>query len=96
VRQGVLVELVLRRPFLPAACTSDELADTVDYERLAATIRKIAQRGEYRLLERLGWDLFRAVREFVPPSARLRLTVTKERPPIAGLEGGASFTLGDP
>ena len=92
--QPVTIDLTLRFPSLPQAAESDDLKDTVDYAAIAAHLSALCGLGEYRLLEKLCRVLYDAVRTLVPPDAAVEVTVTK-RPPLAGLEGGASFTISD-
>ena len=93
VPQTVRFDLDVALPTEPRAGLTDELADTVDYGQLAELIRAVANRGPYRLLERLAGAIRDEVRLVVPPGAEFTLRVTKEQPPIANLEGGASVTI---
>ncbi len=93
VPQIVRFDLEVTLPAEPRAGRTDELADTVDYGQLAETIRTVANQGPYRLLERLALSVRDAIRPMVPPGGHFTLRITKERAPIANLEGGASVTI---
>ena len=92
--QPVAVDLEIRFAAPPAACRSDELAGTVDYGVLARCVAEVAAASEVRLVEFLGQALYDALCVRLPAGASLAVTVTK-RPPLAGVEGSASFRLGD-
>jgi len=92
--QPVTIDVTLHFLSLPNASESDELKETVDYAAIATHLAALCGLGEYRLLEKLCRVLYDTVRTLVPPDAAVEVTVTK-RPPLAGLEGGAAFTIAD-
>lgn len=91
--QIVRFDLEIALPEAPAATVSDDLIQTIDYQGVCDVIRQTAGRGPYRLLERLAQVVRDELDQVLPDGAALTLTVTKERPPIPNLEGGASITL---
>jgi 7,8-dihydroneopterin aldolase/epimerase/oxygenase len=93
--QIVRFDVALRLPAGGRAGETDDLADTVDYASLCDAIREVCRNSEYRLLERLAATARGALAPLLPDGTRLRLQVTKERPPIDDLSGGASVTLDD-
>jgi len=95
VPQGVEIALRIRFADLPAACWTDELADTVCYAELAAALREHCAPREFRLVERLALELAGVVRARLPEGARLTLTVVKLAPPVPELVRGVSFTIDD-
>lgn len=95
VPQGVEVALRIRFADLPAACWTDELADTVCYAELATLLREHCASREFKLVERLALELAGVVRAKLPESARLTLSVVKLAPPVPELVRGVSFTIDD-
>ncbi len=93
--QFVRFDVTVRFSSLPEGCETDRLEQTVCYARLSEILSNVCQAREYQLIEKLGWDAFRAVREIIPTQDQLTLNVVKERPPVASLEGGASFTISE-
>lgn len=91
--QAVEVSLYVRFPVEPAACRTDQLQDTLCTARLCAALRAAGETGERALLEHLAQRLHDAVRSLLPAAAQLDLHVTKLAPPIAGLRGGATFSI---
>ncbi len=91
--QPIRFDLEIGLPAAPAATRTDRLEDTVDYFRLSETMRTAAQAHPVRLIERLAGVVAAALVADLPPRTRLRLTVTKEHPPIEDLEGGASIEI---
>jgi dihydroneopterin aldolase len=93
--QTVRLDLRLWQDGVPAACRSDALADTVCYARLSAALRALGTEGEFGLIEHLAYRAFGVVRGLCPEDVRVSVTVTKLRPPVEGLEGGASFCVSE-
>ena len=95
VPQPVEIELRIRFADLPAACWTDELADTVCYAELAALAREHCAGREFRLIERLALELAGLIRARLPEGARLSLTVVKLAPPVREIVRGVRFTIED-
>jgi dihydroneopterin aldolase len=95
VPQPVDLDLAVRFPELPKACTSDRLEDTLCYAELIDAAREACAGREFQLVERLAHELFGRLRPRLPAGAELWLRATKLRPPVAGLRGGVAFSLGD-
>lgn len=93
VLQTVRFDLEITLPAVPGGGVTDELADTVDYARLAEVVRTAATREPHRLVERLAVVVREELRPLIPPGGQLVLRVTKEQPPIANLEGGVTVTI---
>ena len=91
--QEVRLGLTIRFAETPAGCCSDRLEDTVCYAELAEAAREHCAAREFRLIEHLAHELYALIRTRLPEAARLALTVTKVRPPVAELRGGVSFRL---
>jgi 7,8-dihydroneopterin aldolase/epimerase/oxygenase len=92
--QYVRFDVQIRFPSLPTGCISDDIKDTVCYFNTAQRIGDICNRSEFKLIERLAWEVFSELKEFMASELIVGVRVTKERPPVPGLEGGASFCLG--
>jgi len=93
--QWVFFDLKLKFLSLPQGCISDELSGTVCYDQLSQAIQQVCASTQFHLLENLGWKVFAAVKEILPPQTQLWIRVTKEKPPIPQLQDGASFAIGD-
>lgn len=76
---------------LSAGGRSDDLADTVDYGQVAATVTETA-RGERHLVERLAEDIAAAVLAAYPVDA-VRVALTKRHPPVAAIGGGVTVVI---
>ena len=74
---------------------TDELSDTVCYAKISEWIRSVCARGEFKLIEKLGYDAFSLIKENIPNDHALKLVLTKEHPPVPDLTGGSRFTLSD-
>lgn len=85
------LEIALDHP--PDAVSTDRLDQTIDYAGVCDTVRHVATHQPYRLLERLVGAVRDEVGRLLPPDARVRVTATKEKPPIPGVDGGTSVTL---
>jgi dihydroneopterin aldolase len=95
VPQFVRFDIRIRFESRPLGCVSDNLKDTICYAQLSDCIQKVCRLTEYRLIERLCWDTYVAVKEFLPAGTLLWIKVHKERPPIPYENQGTSFILGD-
>jgi dihydroneopterin aldolase len=93
--QDVDLDVAIRFEEAPAGCETDELKDTVCYAELTEAARQVCHQREFRLIEKLASEIYRRLRYEVPPGADLWLRVTKCQPPVPGLRGGVSFSLGD-
>lgn len=67
---------------LAAAGASDDLADTVDYGAVCATVVGAAAAGHVALLERLATRIADAVLALDPRIGAVDLTIRKLRPPV--------------
>jgi dihydroneopterin aldolase len=74
---------------------TDLLEETICYAKLSDEIQKVCNKREYQLIEKLTWDTYISIKATLPKDIQLWLRATKERPPIAHLEGGSSFSIGD-
>lgn len=92
--QPVVFELKIRFRQAPRACRTDRLQDTVCYGKICERISQICAKRPYKLIEHLGAQVYEAVERMLPKGAALTLKLIKENPPVPGLTGGASFTLG--
>jgi dihydroneopterin aldolase len=74
------VDLELEVDLGPAG-GSDDLADTIDYAAVIATVTRIVETERYQLLERLATRIAAACREDARVTA-VTVTVRKLRPPV--------------
>jgi hypothetical protein len=95
VPQYVSFNIEIRFATLPPGCESDSLQETVCYSKISQQIKTICERQEYQLIEKLGWNVYQELRETLPKDVLLWIRANKEHPPVAHLEGGAAFSIGD-
>ena len=79
--QPLEVDVVIDADLGPAS-VSDDLADTVDYSGVVATVEQIITSERFMLLERLAGRLADAVLE-VPGAEAVTVSVRKLRPPVS-------------
>lgn len=91
--QPVTIDITITFPKLPAACTTDNINDTLCYHRLTDTIQEFCQNHEFKLIEHLGHQIYQLIKSNIPKNHQLQLTVTKQ-PPLANV-GEATFFIGD-
>lgn len=63
--QKVTLDVEMRLD-LSAAARSDELAQTVDYQRVYETVREVSERRKYHLIESLAREIGATIRERFP------------------------------
>lgn len=95
VPQPIHFDIQLRFRELPEGCRTDQLADTVCYGEISRRVAALCGLGPYHLIEKLGFEVYTDLRERLPAEVDLAVTLTKEKPPIPELIGGASFRIAD-
>lgn len=85
-----VVDVSLFLDVCPGAIT-DELADTVDYAAVIAVVTRVLQERSYKLLERVAGVLSEELLSTFSVD-RVRVTVTKPKPPLDGVVAAASVT----
>lgn len=96
-RSKQVVSLSITIQFLKPlrACTTDKLKDTDCYDQLITAIKKnINKQREFRLLEHLGYEVYKSTKQFLSTPALVHICITK-KPAIPNLIGGVSFYYGD-
>jgi FolB domain-containing protein len=93
--QEVAWNIQMDFPELPAGSKTDLLKDTIDYEALCTTVKKIAQSKHYDLIEAMSFEVYENLKKLMSPGVRLRVEVQKLNPPIDQLLGGTAFSLSD-
>lgn len=67
-----------------AAATHDDLARTVDYERVYATVSRVVTGNRFFLIERLAYLIAHEVLEGSGHLRAVEVTVRKANPPVGG------------
>ena len=86
-----VVDVELRLDLAPAA-GADNLAATVDYERVCALAIKVGTTERFKLLEALAGRIASAILEEFPVQ-QVTVRATKPAPPIPGLVGGVCVEM---
>jgi len=86
--QRFVVDLTLSLD-LAAAAKADNLAATVDYERVCALVVEVGTGERFKLLEALAGRIASAILEKFPVR-KVTVRVTKPTPPIPGIVGSVS------
>ncbi len=92
--QRFVVDVELRLDLSPAAGT-DNLAATVDYERVHALVVEVGTGERFNLLETLATRIASAILEGFPVR-QVTVRATKPSPPVAGILGGVSVEITRP
>ena len=66
------------------AAATDDLAKTVDYERVYTLVRDVVTGANAYLIERLAAEIAGAVLAAYPAIAHVEVTVRKPNPPVGG------------
>ncbi|MBE2187317.1 MAG: dihydroneopterin aldolase [Rhodothermales bacterium] len=74
------------------AAEHDDLAHTVDYERVYAIVRRVVTENKFYLIERLAYLIAHEVLETCPQADAVDVTVRKPNPPIGGPSDRAEVT----
>ena len=76
-----------------AAAETDDLSQTVDYERVYALVRDVVTGNSSYLIERIAWRIAGAVGAAYPAVDRVEVTVRKPNPPVGGPCDRAEVTV---
>lgn len=93
--QDVEISIKVGLPKLPQACLTDEIENTVCYDKICSGILKNFEKKEFKLIESLGYQIYQFTRNLLPNDIKLQISVHKIKTPIESLKGGASFILGE-
>jgi FolB domain-containing protein len=92
--QTIIIDIDIQFSTPPRACMTDTLEDTVCYSSVVTLIKDIVSAKPFRLIEHLGYEIYRTLQETVANTAKIGVHV-KKQPPIPELTGGAAFYFGD-
>jgi len=93
--QEIAVHLDIIFPDMPPCAKNDELADTFCYDALCRELAEVCRRDSYKLIERLGYACYDALKAVIGDKARLIVQIEKLAPPVEAIKGSAAFTCGD-
>ena len=93
-KQRITIDIHLEFAELPAACITDNLADTLCYDTLKQTIHHHLAHKEFHLLEHLTYDIFTVVKNALSLQHKIMVCVTKY-PDSFFKSSGVSFWYGD-
>jgi dihydroneopterin aldolase len=97
--QEVIVTVELRFRESPKGVLTDALADTVCYAEISDSVRKLCESVEYKLVEKMAYDVYRDVHRMVlkitGSGVEVGVSIHKVRPPVENLRGGVFFRCGD-
>ena len=66
------------------AAETDDLTQTVDYERVYALVSEVVTGSPSFLIERIGWRIAEAVAHAYPGLGGIEVSVRKPNPPVGG------------
>jgi dihydroneopterin aldolase len=92
--QTVFLDLNIHFPAPPIAANTDDLNDTICYDKLIENIREKILPKQYRLIEHLSADIYAVAKKILPRDYKIIVRLSKQ-PSISGLKGGVSFLYGD-
>lgn len=75
-----------------AAARTDDLDQTVDYEKVYRFVQEIVTRNRFYLIERLAYLIAQRVHEAYPAVVSVEVTVRKPNPPVGGTADRAEAT----
>jgi dihydroneopterin aldolase len=94
-RQNICVTIRFRFSSSPTGLVSDEIRDTICYAELNSALERHLAKIEFKLIERLGGEIYLIARELSRGLAEVTVSVHKLQPPVKNLLGGAIYTCGD-
>ncbi len=76
-----------------AAAQADDLAQTVDYEKLYALAKRTVMENRFYLIERLAYLIATGAHALYPDALWAEVTVRKPNPPVGGTTDRAEVTF---
>ena len=93
-QQTIFLTIEVRYGHTPNACHTDNLEDTVCYDKLVSTIKEKIAKRHFSLIEKLTCDIYDLTQPLLPEKSLLKVSLLKY-PNIKGLTGGVQFSYGD-
>lgn len=93
--QEVRLNLEIQFTSIPEACSSDNLGETVCYAEITQILKDVIQEKEYQTVEHLAFNCLQTIRQKVPQTLPMHLTVHKVKPPLALPNKGVVFHLSE-
>lgn len=91
VPQDININIKITFNSLPKACYSDNIDETICYERLVTLIKEFCKNNQFKLIENLTFKLHNYIQGLISDNS-VELTISK-KPPIDSIKGNCSFTL---
>ena len=79
----------------PQGEETDLIDHTLCYDEVCKMVRDSLSHKEFHLIEKMGRDCLVALREKIPKTTLLQVTLHKVQPPIKDLLGGVQYICGD-
>lgn len=93
-RQTISLQLDLYFPEPPAACETDNLADTLCYDHLINNLKNHIENRPFKLIEHLAKEIYKFTKKSTNSEIVIKVHVTK-KPLIEALTQGVMFSYGD-
>jgi len=91
--QIVILNAAIYFQSFPKGCLTDQLTDTHCYATLIEKIKNNLDNRHFRLLEHLGYEIHRIIKDNMPADVKVSIELTK-KPAILNLTGGVTFCYG--
>ncbi|KPJ68106.1 MAG: hypothetical protein AMJ43_01495 [Coxiella sp. DG_40] len=91
--QPIILNAIIKFHELPLACKTNQLTDSICYKELSEAVTEFCTSKQFNLLEYLGYQLYKFIKDKLPQNISLWLSVAKITP-IANLENSI-FSIGD-
>lgn len=75
-----------------AAAVEDDISETVDYERVYATVQEVVTTNQFYLIEKLSYLIAHGVKDVHDGVEAVEVTVRKPHPPVGGSCDAAEAT----
>lgn len=84
-KQTVWLDVKMQFPSAPTACVSDDLNDTVCYQKLIELLRQHLSETPFKLVETLTHEIYTFIQAMVPAQTKISIALTKQPKQIQGL-----------
>ena len=93
IKQTIILDIVLYFKVIPQACHTDILNDTICYDKLVKEICDFCKSKDYCLIEHLGYEVYKLLKNKLSEEMDVKLSITKCNPSLNLKQ--SVFTIGD-
>jgi dihydroneopterin aldolase len=93
--QKIIFSIKFYFDHIPSGCVTDEISHTICYDHVARLINGHCKEREFKLIERLGYEVFKLIRSTTDDNIKIWLKIVKNNPLVDHSLMAAEFEYSD-